>query len=176
MVLVLGLATTVVLAPSFMRSLYRLFSGIGTDDSTTSRTSSYDLAFQLVANSPIFGRGLGTFLPEYRILDNQYLGTMIEAGLVGFLCLALLVGGGIATGESIRRSAPDRLTQQLGRAMSASITATGLSWLFYDGLGFPINGGMSFLVLGVTSAARRIQSRDPTSSVQIRRYVVTARW
>ena len=39
-----------------------------------------------VDHSPIWGRGVGTFIsPQYRILDNQYLMSVIDTGVLGFV-------------------------------------------------------------------------------------------
>ena len=127
--------------------MIRLFTGISQDDSALSRTDSYDLAAQFIERSPVFGRGLSTFLPSYRILDNQYLGLLIETGVVGTAAfLALLTTAlVVAYRMSVRLPGPVRL----GRARkprarsytvmmsfsfstsSLSISATNLSVSFW---------------------------------------------
>lgn len=161
-ILAMSTALAVVLTPSFLRSIFELFAGSGTDDSVASRTASYDIAFHFISRYPVFGRGLGTLISDYRILDNQFLGTWIETGIVGLLSLILLVICGIATAESVRAHARDLAYSQLGRTLSAAIAAGGLSWLFYDGLSFPISSGFSFLILGLAAAARLIQTCEDT--------------
>ena len=47
--------------------------------------ASYAIAGEFIGRAPIFGRGFSTFLPSYRILDNQYLGLLIETGIVGLV-------------------------------------------------------------------------------------------
>src|SRR2546430_13733022 len=69
-------------------TLFRsLFTGISRDDSALSRTDSYAVAGAFISRAPLLGRGPATWLPPYRILDNQFLGSLIEIGVGGTTCL-----------------------------------------------------------------------------------------
>ena len=72
-----------LVAPGVLGTLQGLFVNIGTDTSAASRTDSYGLAWDFIERYPVTGRGYGTFLPSYRILDNQYLLSTIEIGSWG---------------------------------------------------------------------------------------------
>ncbi len=78
--IVLVLGGVYVAVPGLLGTLVGLFTGIGSDDSAASRTNSYDLAGSFISRAPALGRGFSTFLTQYRILDNQYLGLLIETG------------------------------------------------------------------------------------------------
>ena len=83
--------------------MLKLFTGISQDDSARSRTDSYALAFDFIQQRPFFGRGFSTFLPTYRIIDNQYLGLLIETGVVGLLAfISLLVTALVVAGRLSR--------------------------------------------------------------------------
>ena len=69
--------------PGMLGTVLGLFTTVNNDPSVESRTGSYSVAEQFFRNAPIFGRGFGTFLPSYRIFDNQYLLSFIEVGVVG---------------------------------------------------------------------------------------------
>ncbi len=86
----------------FAGTILSLFGGIGSDSSTLSRLDSYPIAWSFIARDPLFGRGTGTFLPEYWILDNQYLGSLIEIGFVGLACMLLLFFSGFRTAWQLR--------------------------------------------------------------------------
>ena len=89
-----GTLLVFVLVPGLLGSLAGLFADVGTDENVSSRTDSYGLVWDFVTRSPLFGRGLGTFLPDYRILDNQFLRLVVDAGVLGLMtCVALLVAG-----------------------------------------------------------------------------------
>ena len=72
-----------VTVPGLLGAITGLFSNAGQDPSISSRTGSYDIAGAFISESPLVGKGFGTFLPKYWILDNAYLGMTIEAGLLG---------------------------------------------------------------------------------------------
>ena len=79
-----------VLAPGVLGTLQGLFVNISNDSSAASRTDSYGIAWDFIERHPVTGRGYGTFLPSYRILDNQYLLSMIEIGFLGLVALLLV--------------------------------------------------------------------------------------
>ena len=79
-----------------LRSRHGLVSTIGkyftlgsSDPSITHRTDNYTYVEQLIRQAPWFGTGGGTYIPtSLHILDNQYLTTTIELGLVGVVAIA----------------------------------------------------------------------------------------
>ena len=85
-----GVLAMMVITPNFLDSVIGLFTGAGKDPSIASRTDSFSLAFEFIGRNPWFGRGLGTFLPKYRILDNQYLLLLVTIGIVGTLAFLAL--------------------------------------------------------------------------------------
>lgn len=138
--------------PGMLGTIRNMFLFLGDDPSAQSRTASYRLVGQFVAAEPGFGRGLGTFLPMYRILDNQILLLLVELGVVG-LTIFLVLAGTSAIGAWRRSCAvADPLHRELGPALSASLVA-GVSLLFFfDAFAFPISFGLLFLMLGVGGA------------------------
>jgi O-antigen ligase len=149
----LGMVALVYVAvPGMLGTLLRLFTGIGTDASAESRTSSYGLALEFVSHSPVVGRGFGTFLPEYRILDNQFLLTTIEMGVVGLLALLGLLVTGAVVARRTARAHRGTDTGRLAQALLASLAAGAVSFALFDALSFPIVAGLTFLVLGAIGA------------------------
>ena len=64
--------------------------------SNAGRTSDYSPAMDQFSASPLFGQGAGTRITtgldqNAEVLDNQWLGTLLETGLVGVAALAWLV-------------------------------------------------------------------------------------
>lgn len=152
------LATVYVTVPGLLGSFRGLFLGIQSDPSAQSRTGSYDLALSYIERAPVFGRGVSTFLPEYRILDNQYLGSAIETGIVGVAALLGLLVTGVVVGRRIRRVARTMEYRDLGLSLSASIAAAGLSFATFDALGFSMVAGVTFLLLGSIACLLRLES------------------
>jgi hypothetical protein len=143
--------------PGFLGTLTGLFTGIGSDTSAASRTGSYAIAWEFIQRSPVIGRGFSTFLPSYWILDNQYLGLVIETGIVGLLTwIGLLLTGFWSALWAGRRPTGDPRLRQTGHALAASIAAIAVCNALYDLLAFPMSAGILFLMLGLSGALLRL--------------------
>jgi len=150
------LVVAYLLRPGLLGTLTRMFTGIEGDASARSRTDSYDYAFHAFFASPWVGKGFATFLPKYRILDNQWLLSAIEIGVVGVVCLALLMGTVVRSGlraESALAHVEDRV---LTRACVAAVLAVCVGMLFYDGFAFPQATGLLFVVAGLAASSLRL--------------------
>ena len=60
-----------VAVPGLLGTLRGLFLDLEGDPSVQSRTEALGLVAEFISRSPLIGRGLGTFLPKYWILDNM---------------------------------------------------------------------------------------------------------
>lgn len=145
----------------FVGTIINLFGGIGNDSSTLSRLDSYPIAWSFITRDPLFGRGTGTFLPEYWILDNQFLGSLIEIGLIGLICMLLLFLSGFLTAFQLREplallDSGTPTVSKLGPVLAASIAAGSVSFAFFDAFSFPLVPSLLFLVLGCAGALRRL--------------------
>jgi O-antigen ligase len=154
-------AVLTVAMPGFLGTLRGLFLGVGNDPSAVSRTSSYGIAWSFIVRAPVFGRGMGTFLPWYRILDNQYLGSLIELGFVGLACMLTLFIVGAVTAWRLRKPPATSECQSaapssLGCALAAGILGGSVSFAFFDAWGFSIVPSMLFLMFGCAGALRRL--------------------
>jgi O-antigen ligase len=153
----LAVAVVVYLTvPGVLGTLTRLFTGVSNDASISSRTASYDVAAHFFSASPLLGRGFGTFLPRYWILDNGYLGMLIEGGILGLGGLIVLIVAAAAAARKVRRLAIDEFDRELAQALLASIAAGAFSLAFFDTFAFPQSAGCFFLILGMAGAMRRL--------------------
>jgi O-antigen ligase len=146
------LAAVYALVPGMIGTLRYLFSNIADDPSAQSRTSGFDLVTEFFLLNPFLGRGFGTFLPVYRILDNQYLHLLMEVGLVGLCSLLTIFIASAASAFIARRYTLDPLLNQLGQALVASICAGGTLTVLFDAFSFPMAGGSLFLLCGLCGA------------------------
>lgn len=154
---VVGVLAMIVIAPNFVNSVTGMFTGASEDPSVTSRTDSFGLAFQFIQANPLFGRGLGTFLPKYRILDNQYLLLLVTIGIVGTLAFLMLGVTTVVTMLRTRSQLRDDASRDLAMAIAASVAA-GFTCLFmFDAFSFPQTMGTLFLLIGIGGALRRIE-------------------
>lgn len=163
--LCLGLFAAV---PRLFGTITSLFRNVGNDPSITSRTDSYDLATEFFLRYPLFGRGLGTFLPKLRIFDNQYLLLLVSVGLVGTVAALTLFCSGIYSALRAAKKGGDPEIRDLGFSMAASIAAGATSLATFDAFAFPMTMGTLFLVLGMAGALYRLMN---TASVPPRRLI-----
>lgn len=152
-----------VAVPGLLGTLTGLFTGISGDSSAQSRTDSYALATEFITRWPLFGRGFLTFLPSYRILDNQYLGLAIETGAFGVAALLFLFLCGIFIGRAIRLRSADIPTRSLANALAASVASAAASFALFDAFSFPMAATLLFFMLGCLSALDRLTWRPAAS-------------
>ncbi|WP_421741991.1 O-antigen ligase family protein [Cellulomonas sp.] len=158
-VLALGLGGAIVLVaavPRLTRSIVGLFAGAEEDPSITSRTGSLDMAWWFLSQHPLFGRGLGTFMPKYRIFDNQYLNLLVGVGVVGTIAFVALAV--VAVVHLIRtfRAVSEPSARDLTTSLIAAIVTMIVSLAYFDAFAFPMTMGTLFLLLGLAGASRRI--------------------
>ena len=157
-----GLATFVfVTVPGMVTAIAGLFGGVVTvDSSIASRVDSFAVAADYFQRAPIIGRGFGTFLPRYRIFDDQYLLGLVETGVLGLIGLVLLwVVPVIAVAREIRRNAAGSSQRLLGAGLLASSVVGGVGLAFFDGFGFPMMPAIWFVLLGLSGAFSRLADR-----------------
>jgi polysaccharide biosynthesis protein PslJ len=161
-VAVIALGIVALALPRLLASIVGLFAGAEEDPSISSRTDSFGFAWSFIAEHPLFGRGLGTFLPKYRIFDNQYLGMLVSIGVVGTLALLAVAVVSVLVLVRVFRTARDPQAGALAISLSAAILAGFVSLAFFDAFAFPMTMGTLFLILGVAGALGRItESRPP---------------
>lgn len=153
----LGVAS--VAMPGLFGTLRGLFLGISDDPSVQSRTDSYALVAELWSNNPWIGRGLGTFLPKYWILDNMYLQALVELGLLGLLALVGVSVTAFMCGWRAQKCYPEGADRDLARGITAGVAAGAASFAFFDALSFPQSAFMLFLLIGMSGAYWRLSRR-----------------
>jgi O-antigen ligase len=155
-----------LLVDGLLGTIRGMFLNMFNDPSYTGRTMDYALVGEMFGQKPWLGHGLGTFDPNiYFFLDNQYLGTLIETGLIGLAAMSLLFLVGLFTARSVYRMCrPAGLTRlgDLGRALAASMLVVITSFITFDALAFRMVAGLLFVVLGIIGAAWRVARIEST--------------
>ena len=158
-VVALGSVLLAVAVPRVFRAVRSIFLTAQDDPSITSRTDSYDVVWQFFLNSPWFGRGLGTFLPKYRMLDNQYLGLLVNVGIVGLLAFLGILAVTVLLLLRHGRCWTDERPRDLALSLTAAILAGAVSLAFFDAFAFPMTTGTLFLIIGLSGSLLRLQPR-----------------
>ena len=153
-----GGAFMTVIVPGLLGTIRSFFTGAATDPSVTARTDDYQYLDTFVNRWPFTGLGFGRFTPTvYDVLDNQYLLTIIDSGLIGLIGLLLFLVSGLVTAQVIRkRPGVDANARSLAQACFGAILAHAATFATYDALVFPTTGMVIFLLIGVVGALWRL--------------------
>jgi O-antigen ligase len=138
-------------------------SFFGETNSNTGRTDYYGPAFAQISSEPVFGIGFGTRIttgPEANalILDNQWLASLIETGIVGTVGLVWLFGRFIRDVGRAARASPGPESWLL-LALSASAAAYAAGMFVFDSFSFIQVTLVLFILLGLGSAL--VLAADP---------------
>lgn len=150
----LGVAAVFVTAHGLIGTIANYFLSGTSDPSVAHRVNNYNLVEHLVQQTPWFGQGPDTYIVQNQvfILDNEYLTTVIELGLVGLVALTFfLVWPGIAALVARRRTADPELRDLCAALAGASFAAVVCSATF-DSLSFPMFVNVQALIAGLVGA------------------------
>lgn len=152
--LVVILATQ-VLAPDAPVRVKAQFVNLLGDDSVQGRTSDYGPVVPDIQHSLLLGRGYGSYDPErHRFLDNEWLGRIIETGIIGAVAYLLLILAVVGVAHRASRM-KDPLRRGLGVSVAASVAVYALTNGVFDALAFPQAPYMFFFVAALIAVAVR---------------------
>ncbi|HEX5333032.1 MAG TPA: O-antigen ligase family protein [Cellulomonas sp.] len=157
--LILGAGAALVMRaaiPGLLGTVTSFFENASTDNSVSGRTQDYAQIDAFFRETPILGRGLGTFRPEdYFFLDNQYLLALVEGGIVLVVATILffLFAAAACRGASVR--AARAIDASRAQAVMAALLAIGVSGAFFDLFSFAQVTVLAFILVGIAGALWR---------------------
>jgi hypothetical protein len=137
--------------PGLLGTLRGFFLSTGSD----SRKDDYGPAFALIRKAVWFGHGPGSFINNSdlgNVLDNQYLGSLIEVGLIGLVVLLVYLLAAAFLGRGARHRSSDPATRDLGQALAAASISGAVTSYTFDSLSFRMFAGIIPLCLGIAGA------------------------
>jgi O-antigen ligase len=150
-----------LLEPRLLAVLTKTVTGSGRDSSVQARLTDYDYVYQQLLRWPMAGQGFGTYqAPPQPFLDNQYLLTTVESGLVGLAALVTLLvvpmvlmtevwrGRGVISTR--REEFPE--VRDAAWAIGCGLAICVVSFGTFDALAFPQFEGFLFLMIGLAGA------------------------
>jgi O-antigen ligase len=155
-ILVLVLAIAPIVVPGAIGQLEGQLAGesAAAQSSTEHRISSYAEVIPDIRNRTIIGRGFGSYDPtKYRILDNEYLGLLVETGALGMVAyIALIISALLMCRRTFRgfRDGRDEIALACGAAAAAYLVSGAL----FDVLAFP-QAPYLFLIFVAIAGVRR---------------------
>jgi O-antigen ligase len=146
-----------LVVPGLMGTIRNMFTGLQSDSSYVARTQHASEAYAYIGQRPWFGRGFGTFLPSrYVLLDNQYLGLLVETGVVGLLAFVALFCTAFGVGHHVACVGATEERRSLGWALAAAAAVPLVTYITFDAFGFAMANGVTMLVVGCAGALWRI--------------------
>ena len=144
---------TQVLAPSAPTRVKAQFVGLFQDNSVQGRTSDYDPVMVDVRHNILFGRGYGSYDPSHhRFLDNEWLGRLIETGIIGAIAYLLLILAIMRVAHRASRS-DDPVRRAVGVAVVAGAAVYAVTNAVFDALAFPQAPYMLFFLAALATVA-----------------------
>lgn len=153
---VLGSVVVFVTVPGMVGTTLGLFTGLDGDTSLRSRVDGYAVAGDYLSRDAVIGRGPGTFLPRFRIFDNQYLLSSVEIGVVGLITLLLVALTAIGCALAAYLRSTDPRTRPVVAGIGAGVVVGTILLAFFDGFSFPMMPSIWFLLMGMAGASLRV--------------------
>jgi hypothetical protein len=144
--------------------------GVGEEEAGSGRLADIGPSLELFRMKPVFGYGYGTLQPlgpdaNTRIVDNQWLSSLLNVGLVGVLALAWLFirfVRGVGTWAFQERTDDGWLLV----ALVASVAAFGVGMFTLDSFAFTQVTFVFFVILGLGSALALAPDPVPAPSFE----------
>ena len=150
---VAGVVALLVAKGGVIGFFVKLFTQGSGDDSLLHRTLARQVAYALINAHPLLGTGLGSYdTTRFPVLDNQYLGVLVETGVIGLLGFVAYLGA--AAWAAFTRSSSHR---DLGAALGAAIVAYAVINLILDTAGFLQISALAAILVGLTGALHRLR-------------------
>jgi hypothetical protein len=137
------------------------------------RVADISPSMEQFKHSPLIGQGFGTYVVEPKpgggqnILDDQWLGTLLETGIVGVLAWSWLF---IRAVRRFGRAAKDDDTHRglLFATLAASIAAYSVGMVTYDAFSFVQVTFVMFVLLGLGASVLTEQPSRAASLARLR--------
>lgn len=147
-----------IAVPGFIGTIGAALGADASDPSIATRVNNYPRVVQLLDTRPILGAGPGNYTPPdaLRILDNQYLGSLVTLGIVGVIAtFAYFLLPGIA-GVLAARTATDPALRSLAGAVAAGALAAAACSMTFDSLSFPVFALLYPALVGLAGGVWRL--------------------
>jgi O-antigen ligase len=137
----------------------------GNDAYASGRFTDFAPTIKQWSSSPLLGVGFGTRVisgpnANARILDDQWLGTLLETGYFGFLAWSWLFLHCVRRLARAAAKEGDTDDGWLLTGLLGAITAFATTMWLYDTLSFVQNVLMCFILLGLSAAYLKIRARE----------------
>jgi O-antigen ligase len=161
-----GLVAVFMLIPGYLRTISSYFGAGSSDPSITNRLDNYPRVIAAVKQAPWFGRGGGTFIAAdaTRILDNQYLKSVMELGILGVFALCLYFFVPALAALNLWSRVQDPQLRAMCAALAGGCLAAALGSFTFDSFSFAQFVCVHALLMGLCGACWLYARRLPVPS------------
>jgi O-antigen ligase len=144
-------------SPKLINTLLHLFDNPTDNSSIAVRYERYPLAFKYISERPWLGRGTGTWVaPQYQIMDNQWLETLLSNGILGAASYAALHITAITVAWMALRRSKEREVRHLCAALISTQFMGLIVAATFDSLAFLTFATTLALTIGLCGAVWRL--------------------
>lgn len=161
-----GAVATLLLSPALISTIVTVFATSGKDDSVHSRARAIEYSIDMVARSPWLGCGDGCLAGRFHpYIDNQYLGRMLEGGVLGVTSFVIFLGAAAIAAARAAQLLRNPTSQADGAARDLAIGLVGamvpilMITAVLDTAGFPQAWTLMWNVVALSWASSRLARR-----------------
>ncbi|WP_328811096.1 O-antigen ligase family protein [Rhodococcus sp. NBC_00294] len=117
-----------------------LFADAESDPSLLTRVNNYPRIQAMIERHPFFGSGPATYMPTnaLQILDNEYLNSAIELGLIGVVALMLFMLTPVVAAVGVAFWSSEPSLRLLAASVGAACAVAAVGSAVFDSLSFPV--------------------------------------
>ncbi|HPZ43179.1 MAG TPA: O-antigen ligase family protein [Bacillota bacterium] len=171
--ILLGLAAAAYIAPKLVPTIgarigYMLSPAYLVSSTRAGRVARWNMALNKVKNNPLTGEGFGRFggavadrhIPSSHYVDNFYLKTAAESGLIGIAALVWLLISGVRCALNTYRRLTDPYLKGLAGGMIAGLVGVLLHNVVENIFEVPMMTTYFWLLLGMTAALPHLKGQE----------------
>ena len=158
-------AATFMVAHGLIGTLASFFTVGNSDVSIQWRVQDYALVERLWGQAPWFGHGGWTYMPNSALgaldyFDNQYLGSLVDLGVVGLVALLVFLVMPAMSALVARSRTKDTELRILCAALAGAGFAAAVCSFTFDSLAFPMFVSVYATVIGLVGACWRLAAAE----------------
>jgi O-antigen ligase len=159
------------IVPGFIGTITSALTADSSDPSIATRLNNYPRAEMLIDAQPWLGLGPGNYTHQtlLQVFDNQYLGSAVATGIIGFFGIVIYFWLPAVTTIAAARRAPTVRLRSLAGALAGGMAAAGACSIAFDSLSFPVFALLYPLLIGISGGVWRLSPRKsdpPAAAVQ----------
>lgn len=152
--------------PGLLGTIQGLFQNTDDDVSVQARIERIPQFLDFFHEYPVFGHGFGTFsIEDYLLLDNQYMVSLIEVGILGVAAFLAVTFVGVSLARGARHHASDYESRHLGQAIASALLVLIVTAATFDAFFYHIYSSLLFMLLGFSGALWRFCQPSSSNNV-----------